>query len=122
MRTRVGVDDESLTNPERSRLAYHLAGLTGECPHLSDQQWPGGPQDEQAVHQALEQGHAATLLSALEKLLKRHDGVGRDPRMLISLAALGFGGRALSKGLVKRSEFTNHPAMPLGLLTACWQN
>ena len=110
--------DESLDSPERARIAYHLAGVTQDGDLLDRTRWPGGGSAaEEAALAALHTSAGDRFLAALHQVLEEHTARVPDPRVLISVPALGLTGRALARNLVLADALPAHPALPLDLLT-----
>jgi hypothetical protein len=109
--------DDSLDSPERARTAYHLAALTGDHELEARAAWPGGPAAEEQALAALEAADPDGFLAALDWVLARHAEPSPDPRVLISVPALGLAARAVAQRLVTPDRLPANAALPRGLLT-----
>ena len=110
------VVDDSLSSPDRARLAHHLAGLTNDRELLGVTRWPGGPDPEERALAALRSGHAGAFLAALAEVLEPHGAPVHDPRELLSVPALALSSRALAAALVTADALPEHAALPVRLL------
>lgn len=108
--------DDSLHSRDRARLAYHLAGLTGDRELLGATRWPGGPEAEERALAALGAGDASAFVASLTEVLRPYGATVPDPRELLSVPALSLSSRALTAALVATEALPDHPALPLGLL------